>query len=101
MLAIMAQKPATKKAKDKWFLYILQCANGTFYTGITKDPQRRLRMHNEGKASRYTRTRRPVEMIYIESCKNRTEAMIRECAVKSMPRSLKAKMIGPQALKVS
>ena len=76
-----------------WFLYILKCHDGTFYTGITTDLKRRLKMHNDGKASRYTRTRRPVMLSYQEVCPSRTQAMMRECAVKSFPRGKKEKMI--------
>lgn len=91
----MAEKDKAKRRKSKddpWFLYILECNGGTFYTGITKDLEHRLKMHNSGKASRYTRTHLPVKLLYHETCKNRTEALIRECAVKALPRERKAKL---------
>jgi predicted GIY-YIG superfamily endonuclease len=78
-----------KKNAENWFLYILKCRDGSFYTGITKDLERRLKMHQNGKASRYTRTRRPVEMLYSEKCGNRSQALIRECEVKEWPRKKK------------
>ena len=82
-----------KPVSETWFLYILRCCGNTLYTGITKDIQRRIKMHQEGKASRYTRTRRPVKLLYQEVCKNRTEALIRECAVKAYPSKKKKALI--------
>jgi len=79
--------------REVWFLYILECCDGSLYTGITKDLDRRVRTHNEGKASRYTRTRLPVRLRHFEACKNRSQALIREAAVKSLPRDEKQKLI--------
>ena len=81
------------KSREKWFLYILKCCDGSFYTGITKDLDRRLKSHQAGKASRYTRSHRPVEMIYHEPCSNRAMALLRECAVKKLPRKKKERLI--------
>lgn len=67
-----------------WFLYILECNDGTLYTGITNDLTRRTQRHNEGKGARYTRTRAPVKLVYYETCANRSAALIREAAVKSL-----------------
>jgi putative endonuclease len=77
----------------EWSLYILKCSDGTFYTGISNNLERRLKMHQSGKASRYTRTRGPVEMLYSETCGNRSSALIRECEVKEWPRAKKEKLI--------
>jgi len=82
-----------KKTADKWSLYILKCCDGSFYTGITNNLDRRLKMHQDGKASRYTRTRGPVEMLYSETCSDRSSALIRECEVKEWPRVKKAALI--------
>ncbi len=82
-----------KKAGNGWSLYILQCRDGSFYTGITNHLERRLQMHQNGKASRYTRTRRPVEMLYSEACGDRSGALIRECEVKEWPRIKKEALI--------
>lgn len=82
-----------KKRGEKWFLYILKCSDLSLYTGITNDLQRRFKMHSAGKAARYTRTRRPLEMVYQEICKTRTQALVRECAVKSMPKQKKLALI--------
>ena len=82
-----------KRKKEPWFVYVLRCADASFYTGITKDLARRLKMHNNGKASRYTRTRRPVMLIYQEKAKGRAKALARECAIKAMSRKVKEKLI--------
>ena len=66
------------------FVYVVRCADGTLYTGITNDLVRRTQRHNEGKGARYTRTRGPVKLVYYESCPNRSAALIREAAVKSL-----------------
>ncbi|MDD5225741.1 MAG: GIY-YIG nuclease family protein [Candidatus Omnitrophica bacterium] len=89
------KKPPPKAGKtvDDWSLYILKCRDGSFYTGITNNLERRLKMHQAGKASRYTRTRGPVEMLYSEPCGDRSSALIRECEVKEWPRSKKAGLI--------
>lgn len=106
MLAGLGKKSVAayqiKKSKEAWSLYILKCSDGSFYTGITNDLERRLKMHQTGKASRYTRTRGPVEMLYTEPCGNRSSALIRECEVKEWPRKKKEALIegrGPKKRK--
>ncbi len=74
------------RTSGRWYLYILQCSDGTFYTGITNDLSRRLELHNSGKASRYTRSRRPVALLYNEGCRNRSSALKKEYAMKSLTR---------------
>ena len=76
-----------------FFCYILECADGTFYTGWTTDPPRRERQHNTGRGARYTRARRPVKMVYVEELPDRTSAMKRERAIKKMARKQKKKLI--------
>jgi putative endonuclease len=76
-----------------WSLYILKCGDGTFYTGVTNDIDRRFRAHQEGKASRFTRTRRPVALVYQEPCGTRSQALTRECAVKSLSRPKKEELV--------
>lgn len=75
------------------YCYILECADGTYYTGWTTDPERRLKQHNKGTGAKYTSTRRPVKLVYLESQKNRTEAMKREFAIKKMRRVQKIKLV--------
>jgi len=71
----------------------LECADGTLYTGWTTDPERRLKQHNKGHGSRYTRSRIPVKMVYVESQPDRASAMKRERAIKHLSRESKKKLI--------
>ncbi|MEG2338661.1 MAG: GIY-YIG nuclease family protein [Clostridium sp.] len=75
------------------FIYILKCSDNTLYTGWTTDLNRRLKTHLSGKASKYTRARLPVEMVYSESFKTKSEAMKREVAIKKLTRKEKLKLI--------
>lgn len=77
---------------DAWNVYILKCADGTFYTGVTKDLKRRIKEHNAGHGARYTRGRGPVKLMYREKCKSHSAALIRECAVKALPRIKKKEL---------
>ena len=68
-----------------WFTYIVQCSDSTLYTGITNDLERRLEEHNSGeKGAKYTRSRRPVKLVYREKFTCRTDAARREAAIKNM-----------------
>ena len=78
---------------NPWFVYILRCADGSLYTGITKDVKRRCQQHNAGTASRYTRSRRPVRLVYQETCPSQSSALKREAAIKAMTRREKLAMI--------
>jgi putative endonuclease len=75
------------------YCYILECADGTYYTGWTTDPERRVAQHNKGVGAKYTSTRRPVKLVYLETHPNRTEAMRRELAIKKMNRGQKSKLM--------
>jgi putative endonuclease len=66
------------------FVYLLRCADGTLYCGWSTDPERRLRQHQAGTASRYTRTRRPVELVYTREFETRSEAMREEIRIKGL-----------------
>jgi putative endonuclease len=72
-----------------WSCYILRCADDTLYTGITNDLERRIAAHNEGTASKYTRTRVPAELLFAEDCADRSEAAKRESAIKKLTREEK------------
>jgi putative endonuclease len=74
------------------YCYILQCADGTFYTGWTTDPERRVAQHNKGTGAKYTNTRRPVALVYLETLPTRTDAMKRELAIKKMKRAQKSRL---------
>lgn len=76
-----------------WFVYILHCADNTFYTGITNNLDLRLATHNAGKASRYTRGRLPVKIVYTEQVENKSEALKREYQLKSFSRKMKNALI--------
>jgi putative endonuclease len=89
----LAEQGVAYGGGDPWFLYILECSDGSFYTGVTKDIERRLGEHNQGKASRYTRTRRPVKLLYFEPCSDRAAALVRECAVKALSRKQKERLV--------
>ena len=95
MLALMQakEKKSPRRGREKWFLYILRCSDLSLYTGITKDIPRRFKMHSEGKAARYTRTRRPLEIVYQEKCRTRTHALVRECEIKAFPKAKKLALI--------
>lgn len=99
MLEGLKKEKTAGKTAEAWSLYILKCCDGSFYTGITNDIERRFKMHQDGKASRYTRTRRPVEMLYSETCGDRSRALIRECEVKEWPRAKKAALVAKKRSK--
>ena len=71
------------------YVYILECADGTLYTGWTNDLEHRVRMHNEGKGAKYTRARLPVTLAYYEAFETKAEAMKREYAIKHLTRKQK------------
>ena len=75
------------------YCYILECSDGTYYTGWTTDPERRVSQHNKGIGAKYTSTRRPVQMVYLEPHFTRTDAMKRELAIKKMKREQKSRLI--------
>ena len=82
-----------KPSDEPWFVYMLRCADGSLYTGIAKDVKRRWRQHNDCKASRYTRSRRPTKLVWHEAQPSRSSALKREAAIKRMTRRAKLAMI--------
>ncbi len=95
MLESMQAKESRRRKpvpKEPWIVYILKCGDGTFYTGIAKDLEKRFRAHSKGKGAKYTRTRLPLKIMYQESCRNRSAALVRECAVKALPRKKKEEL---------
>ncbi len=80
-------------AENKHYIYVLECSDGTFYTGYTTDVERRLNEHNSGEGAKYTRGRLPVKLRYQESFKNRSLAQKREYQIKQLPRSQKEELI--------
>ena len=79
--------------EGKWYVYILQCSDNTLYTGITNNLDRRLKAHNAGTASKYTRVRRPVEMVYREEVETKGDALRRELQIKAMTRKDKQALV--------
>ena len=75
------------------YCYIVECSDGTFYTGWTLDPERRVAQHNKGVGAKYTSTRRPVKLVYLEEQPDRISAMKRELAIKRMKRAQKSKLV--------
>lgn len=77
-----------------WYVYIVQCADGTLYTGVARDVARRVAEHNEGpRGARYTRSRRPVRLLYSEQVPDRAAACRREAAIKRLPRKRKLALV--------
>jgi len=76
-----------------WHCYIVRCADGTLYTGITNDLAKRIAAHNAGIASKYTRARRPVRLAYAEPQADRSSASKREAQLKRLPRKAKLELV--------
>jgi predicted GIY-YIG superfamily endonuclease len=78
---------------DQWYVYILRCVDGSLYTGISTDVNRRLEQHNAGTASRYTRNRMPVTLEYQEKSTTKSNALKRELVIKALSRKAKEALI--------
>jgi putative endonuclease len=79
------------------FVYLLLCADQTLYCGWSTDPARRFEEHQAGSASRYTRSRRPVELVWVFECSSRSEAMRQEARIKALSAAEKRSLIAAQA----
>ncbi|MEA1962489.1 MAG: GIY-YIG nuclease family protein [Bacillota bacterium] len=75
------------------YVYMLRCCDDTYYTGYTVNIERRLQQHQQGIASRYTRGRCPVELIYLETCPSKSAALKREAAIKKLTKPQKTSLI--------
>jgi putative endonuclease len=82
----------------KWYCYIVRCSDASFYTGATNDIVKRIEAHNKGTASKYTRCRRPVFLIYREECKDKSSALKRETQIKKLSKGNKQKLVEMQEL---
>ena len=80
--------------ENTWKLYILRCGDGSLYTGITTDVEKRLEAHRSGKGAKYTRGRGPLELVYSEECGDHSAALKRELEIKALTREEKQKLIG-------
>jgi len=82
------------KDSDIWHVYMVRCSDGTLYTGIAKDLEKRIEAHNSGKdGARYTRSRRPVKLVYSEQAESKSAAARLEYQIKRLPRTKKKRML--------
>ena len=81
------------------FVYIVRCADGTLYTGYARDPEDRAKAHNTGRGAKYTATRRPVLLVYMEKRRSRTAALKREYQIKCLTRAEKLELVAAGATK--
>jgi len=95
-------RPVDKKKYDehydnidfsKWYVYLVECNDGSLYCGITNNPDKRIETHNKGKGAKYTTTRRPVSLVYSETANNKSEALKREIQIKRLSRNQKLCLI--------
>ena len=75
------------------YTYILKCSDGTLYTGWTNDLQKRIEAHSDGRGAKYTKSRRPVELVYFETYESKSDAMSREAKIKRLTRAEKLELI--------
>jgi len=87
------EKTASIKNAEQWTVYILRCKDKTLYTGITKDIERRVKQHNDGKASKYTQSRGPVKVVYKEKTMGRANALVREAEIKQYSKGKKEQLV--------
>jgi putative endonuclease len=83
-------------ADDDHYVYVVECADGSLYTGYTTDVERRVGEHNAGDGAKYTRGRTPVEVVYVEAFGTRSAAMAREYEIKQLSRAGKERLIGDE-----
>lgn len=81
---------------DSWTVYIILCGDGTYYTGITNDLEKRYERHVSGRGAKYTRNRKPLKIVYTELHKSRSVATKRELEIKLLKREMKEKLISPK-----
>ena len=79
--------------RDGHYVYVVECDDSTYYTGYTTDVQRRVAEHNDGTGAKYTRGRRPVELVHVEAFETQSAAMQREHAIKQLRRSAKETLV--------
>ncbi|HEX2659743.1 MAG TPA: GIY-YIG nuclease family protein [Polyangia bacterium] len=84
---------ARRAPSQLWFVYVVRCRDGSLYTGISNDVEARVARHNAGLGARYTRARRPVQLVYTERKRSRSYALRREAAIKALARPDKVLLI--------
>ncbi len=87
---------ARKRRKAAWSIYILECRDGSLYTGISNDVRKRLAAHKAGRGAKYTRAHLPVALRYVEKCGTRGQAMSREYEVKKLGRKKKLELVSKE-----
>lgn len=92
-ILITMTKPEGEEPSVSWSVYIVECADQTLYTGITTSPERRISQHNNGSGAKYTRQRRPVNLVYLELLESRSAALKREYAIKQLSASAKRALV--------
>lgn len=90
----------SEKNCRKNYTYIVKCSDGSLYTGWTTDVEKRMQAHNSGKGAKYTKSRRPVTLVYCEEFQTKKEAMQREYAIKQLTRVQKEKLISQQSVQI-
>ncbi len=76
-----------------FFVYLLECSDGSLYCGYATDIKARIELHNKGRASKYTKSRLPAKLVFLERKKTKSEAMKREAEIKKMPRKEKLELV--------
>jgi predicted GIY-YIG superfamily endonuclease len=84
-----------EQGMSRWFVYVVRCRDGSLYTGISTDVDKRIAAHNAGTGARYTRPRRPVVVVHLERKRTRGSALKREAAIKALSRAQKMVMLNP------
>jgi putative endonuclease len=101
-LATIFRDPINRSMADApWYVYIVRCSDDSLYTGIAKELEARIAQHNVGSGAKYTRSRRPVSIVYSESASDRGAALRREHEIKRMPVASKRRLVDQQANKKS
>jgi predicted GIY-YIG superfamily endonuclease len=95
------QRPAKKKKRTGWWVYILECGGGRLYTGSTNNVERRLKAHREGKGARFTRSFGVKRLLYRERCGTINAALRREAAIKRLTKRRKLQLVGKPSSQLS
>jgi len=77
----------------RWYVYVVRCADGSLYTGISTNVPERVATHNAGRGAKYTRSRLPVQLVHVETKKSQGTALRREAAIKALPRARKLSLL--------
>ena len=91
--ALVYHDRAMSRLTPKWFVYVVRCADRSLYTGVTTDADRRVAEHNDGRGARYTRSRGPVALVYLEKAEDRGAALRREHEIKCMAPEDKRRLV--------